>query len=67
MTSDDSFPNAPLLSALTLISTRPDHYYPSPQLQPKRASVAMIIWIKPPGRENPQVPEQSGIDSISRE
>jgi hypothetical protein len=48
MSDSTSFRNAPLLSGLSFISSRPDHYYASPQIQPKRASVAMIIWIKPP-------------------
>lgn len=48
MSDDPAYPNAPLLSALSYVSSRPDHYYPSPEIQPKRASVALIIWIKPP-------------------
>lgn len=48
MSDETSFRNVPLLSALSFISSRPDHYYASPAIQPKRASVAMIIWIKPP-------------------
>jgi len=48
MSDDRARPNAALLSALSYISSRPDHYYPSPEIQPKRASVALIIWIKPP-------------------
>jgi hypothetical protein len=48
MSEDTSFRNAALLSALSFTSSRPDHYYASPAIQPKRASVAMIIWIKPP-------------------
>jgi len=62
MTTENTFRNAALLSALTFISTRPDHYYPSPKSQPKRASVAMIIWIKPPEGEIPPVPEQPSTD-----
>jgi len=55
----DLYPNAPLLSALSFIHSRPHHYYPSPKIQPKRASVALIIWIKPkspaPTISNPNI------------
>ena len=48
MSTETPYPNAPLLSALSFISSRPHHYYSSPKVQPKRASVALILWIKPP-------------------
>jgi hypothetical protein len=49
MTSEHapSYRNAALFDALKLTSSRPDHFYASPEYQPKRASVALIIWIKP--------------------
>lgn len=58
---ESTFPNAALLSALTFISSRPPHLYPSPRVQPKRASVALIIWIKPPSSYSPSETELPGI------
>jgi hypothetical protein len=61
MSDNPSFHNASLLSALSFISSRPDHYYPSPKFQPKRASVALIIWIKPPQTHSPLSTSSQGI------
>lgn len=61
MSDNPSFHNASLLSALSFISSRPDHYYPSPKFQPKRASVALIIWIKPHQTHSPSSTSSQGI------
>ena len=65
MSDNSSFKNASLLSALSFISSRPDHYYPSPKFQPKRASVALIIWIKPPETYSASETSSQGMSKLT--
>ena len=64
MSDNPSFDSASLLSALSFISSRPDHYYPSPKFQPKRASVALIIWIKPLQTYSPSSTSSQGTSEL---